>query len=153
MITSVYIAYDDTDENLRDELKSHLSSLIRRKLITLNDHRSVPPGREWQENITHSIESAKIILLLCSSSFFNNDWCYEYEIKRAVRQHEAQQSIVIPILVRPFNLSALEDLRKLQWLPPNGVPITSWKDRDAAWVSVTQDIETVIYTILTQAKV
>jgi len=147
-----YIAYADKDESLKDELSKHLNSLARRGLISLSDRRSVPPGSNWETHIVQAIESAKLILLLCSPDFFNSDWSYEYELKRAVQQQKSQQSIVVPVLGRPCNLDDLETLTRNQWLPRNGKPVTQWQDQDEAWLKVCQEINEVVQLILTQVE-
>ncbi len=50
--------------------------------------------------------------------------------------------LVIPILLRP--VSGLDKLSALQYLPRNGLPITSWNNRDAAFQEVLAEICQII---------
>lgn len=147
---STYIAYANEDEDLKERLECAINLLVRRNIITLSSHRSVTPGKNWETHIAQAIESAKLILVLCSPDFFNNEWCYEYEIKRAIQQHKSQQSVVIPIVARPCNLDSLDDLIKNQWLPRNGTPVTRWQDQDEAWLDVCRGVNRAVQTILGQ---
>jgi hypothetical protein len=50
---------------------------------------------------------------------------------------------VIPIILRPCNWKELL-FSSLQVLPPNGKPVTRWKDRDEAFLAIEQGLRTVI---------
>ncbi len=58
-------------------------------------------------------------------------------------RHEEQTARVIPILLRPTDWQGLP-FAKLQALPTNARPVTSWRNRDAAFLDVVLGIRAVI---------
>lgn len=70
-------------------------------------------------------------------------------MKTALRRHDGDEARVIPIIVRAVDWTASE-FSKLQVLPQNKTPITSWDNRDEAWTEVTKSIRAVVQDILKQ---
>ena len=91
------------------------------------------------KDIKARIEEADIILLMMSSDFLAPDFCYHVELQTALRRHESGEVWVIPVILRPCHWQ-LPDLRKLLALPKDGKAITSWENRDEAWVEVVTGI-------------
>lgn len=112
----VFTSYSHKDENLCDELDSHLSSLKRQGVIDNWYDRKIGPGKEWYGQIDEHINSAHIILLLVSSDFLSSDYCYDIEMKRALERHKSKQARVIPIILRPVDWKGCP-FEKLQALP------------------------------------
>ena len=82
-------------------------------------------------------------MLLVSSDFIASDYCWNTEVKRAMERHESGDACVIPVLLRPVNWKAAP-FGKLQALPRDAKPITSWVNRDEALLNVSQGIEAVV---------
>lgn len=57
----------------------------------------------WGSEIDEHLNTADIILLLVSSDFIDSDYCYDVEMKRALKRHEAEDARVIPIILRPVD--------------------------------------------------
>ena len=140
---SVFCAYAREDERFKDELRVHLKMLERQEKITLWHDREIIAGAEWESEIDEKIETADLILLLMSPHFIYSDYCYGKELKVALRQHEARDARVIPIILRPCEWKET-DLAKIQALPRDGKPISRWQDPDEAWIDVTQGIRRAI---------
>jgi tetratricopeptide (TPR) repeat protein len=143
---TVFISYDQVDQKLRDQLIKHLSVLQHQRLISWYD-RKITPGEDWRNEIDAHLDSAQIILLLVSSNFIASDYCYGSEMRQALKRHEEGDAIVIPIILRPVDWSQAP-FGKLQVLPRDGKPMTSWKNRDEAFVNVTRDIRNAIAEIV-----
>jgi len=135
----VFCSYSHKDESLVNELFLHLSVLRRQGVIEGRHDREVPAGAEWEEAIDFRLNDAQLILLLISSDFLASDYCYDIEMKRAMERQEAGEAVVIPIILRPCDWRGAP-FDKLQPLPPNGKPITTWTDRDEAFVTVVKGI-------------
>jgi hypothetical protein len=92
--------YSHKDEGLRDELEKHLILLNRSGVITNWHDRRISGGTEWDGEIDEYLNRADIILLLVSADFLASNYCYEREMKRAVKRHELGEARVIPIALR-----------------------------------------------------
>jgi TIR domain len=96
----IFFSYARKDELLRDELAKHLKPLRQEGIIRDWHDREIPPGAEWQNEIDRHLESAQIILLLISADFLASDYCYGFELKRALERHESNEACVIPVILR-----------------------------------------------------
>ena len=141
----LFYSYSHKDEELRNALETHLSILNRKKVISEWHDRRIIAGSDWDSEINNHIETADIILLLISSDSIASDYCYSNELKKAIERHEANQSKVIPIIVRPVDWEGLDvPFTKLQALPKDAVAVTSWNNEDEAWVNVAQGIRDAV---------
>jgi len=96
------------------------------------------------------MESADIILLLISPDFMNSDYCYSTEIIRTIERHNERSAVVIPILLRPTfwrNASFAE----VQMLPTDAKPLTSWSNRDEAFMDIAVHISRVALDLQTRS--
>src|SRR6266852_4167726 len=117
----VFLSYAHRDKALLDRLLEQLALLKRQKLIGIWHDSEISAGTDWQQAITLHLNTAQLILLLISPAFMASEYCYSQEMTRAVERHDA-----------PFG--------KLQALPPDGKPVTSWSNRDAAFLAIAQGI-------------
>ena len=78
-----------------------------------------------------------------SPEFVASEYCYAREMQRALERHNQKQARVIPVLVRPTDWTGLP-FSKLQALPPDDKAVTTWPDRDSAWLTVAQGIRRVV---------
>jgi hypothetical protein len=136
---SVFFSYSHKDEKLRDSLASHLSILQRNGEIKSWHDRKISAGTEWANAIDENLNSAAIILLLVSADFLNSDYCYDIELKRAMQRHEQGEARVIPIILKPVDWSGAP-FGKLQAFPKNAKPVTTWSNRDEAFLNIAQGI-------------
>ena len=136
----VFCSYSHKDEIFREELEVHASLLKRKKIIEIWHDRRILPGNEWENSIDSHLENSEIIILLISPDFIASDYCYGKELSRAIERHESGQSIVIPIIVRPSDWKDTP-FSKIQVLPKDGEPVTTWNNRDEAWLCVIHGIK------------
>jgi TIR domain len=149
--TEVFYSYAHEDESLREELEKHLALLKRQGLISSWVDSALLPGQQWAEQISEHLESAGIILLLVSSSFLASDYCYGLEMQRALERHESGTARVIPVIVRPCDWHRAP-FGKLQALPKNAKPVTSWANKDEAWSNVARGIRRAVEAITASKK-
>jgi Effector-associated domain 1/TIR domain/CHAT domain len=141
--TEIFISYSHKDDDLRDELVTHLSNLRRQGKISAWHDRAIEAGTEWETQIKARLESAQIILLLISPPFMASDYCYDLEMERAIQRHNEGTARVIPIILRPVDWKDTP-FSKLQALPKDAKPVTQWGDRDTAFVDVVQGIRRAV---------
>lgn len=132
-------SHNKIDNKLSEVLAKHLRVLERENMIIGWYDRKIGPGKEWKDLIDKRLEEADIILLLISADFFDSDYCYNVEKKRAMKRHRAGEVCVIPVILRPVEWKSSQ-LGKLQALPNNGRPVTIWKNRDLAFSDITRGI-------------
>jgi len=147
----VFCSYTNTnaDEVLCKELIKHLSALQREGLISLWHIRDVAAGTEWREAVDIHLNSAQLILLLLSPDFIASEYCSGFEAKRAMERHQQGDARVIPIILRPVHWE-ITPFRKLQPLPTNAVPISSWHTVDEALFDVVGGIQKTINELNTK---
>jgi TIR domain-containing protein len=153
----VFFAYSHRDQDLRDQLETHLSLLKRQGFISNWHDRKIIAGMEWDSEIDAHLNSAQIILLLISADFLASAYCYDIEVKRAMERHNAGEARVIPIILRPCDWHTAP-FGKLQALPTDGKPVDSryWYSKDEAFYDVTQGIRKTVQdlqALKTPAKV
>jgi hypothetical protein len=141
--TSVFYSYAPADQELRDELEKHLSSLRHKGLITEWHDRKIVAGTNKAEMIDKQLKSASVILLLISPDFMASDYFYSVEMQRALDRHALGDAQVIPILLRPVDWKKAP-FANFQCLPYNAEPVTLWSNRDEAFLDIAKGIRTVI---------
>jgi hypothetical protein len=144
----LFFSYAHEDETLRDKLASHLSLLKRQGVIAAWHDREIGAGSEWEAEILQHLNSAHIILLLISADFLASDFCYGKELERALERHETKEACVVPVIIRPCDWSGAP-FAKLQALPKNATPVTSWPNQDEAWTDIAKGIRRVAEKLAT----
>jgi len=139
----LFYSYSHKDEELRDQLETHLKILHRQRLIQPWHDRRISAGEDWKRQIDENLDQADIILLLVSADFIASDYCYDIEMNRALESHKEGKASVIPIIIRDVNWKS-SLFSKMQVLPTNGKAITTWANRDTAWRNVVEGIEKVV---------
>jgi len=139
----VFYSYAHEDEELRNKLDRQLSILQRLGLIVGWHDRRIGAGNEWVGQIDKHLNTAQIILLLVSDAFMASKYCWDVELKRAMERHEAGEARVIPVILRRVDWRGAP-FDKLQVLPTDAKPVTSWPNIDEAFYDVAQGIRRVV---------
>ncbi|GAC1647531.1 MAG: hypothetical protein NVS4B12_15350 [Ktedonobacteraceae bacterium] len=143
MPLKIFCCYAHEDEVLLKKLKKHLKPLQRQRLIDLWYDRDICAGAEWEPEIREHLNSAQIVLLLISPDFIASDYCYSVEMKRALERHERGEVCVIPIILHRVHWQG-GPLSKLQVLPTDAKPVSTWRNRNEALFDVAQGIHTIV---------
>ena len=142
-IPHIFIAYARRDTDLLEELRLHLKPLERTGRALIWYDGLIEPGAVWEESIKKSLHRADIILLLVSAHAIASDYFYEKEMTDALHRHEQGAATVVPLIIRPCTWRATP-LSKLQALPKDGKPVSSWNDTHEAWSDAVEAILTLI---------
>ena len=142
----VFISYSHKDESLKDDLYIHLANLTRQKKIKPWQDRAIEAGTEWDAEIKARLESAGVILLLITPRFIASEYCFDKEMQRAMERHAAGTARVIPIIMKPCDWQDTP-FSKLQVVPKDAKPVTSWSDRDEALLNVVQGIRKAVESL------
>ncbi|WP_427161778.1 toll/interleukin-1 receptor domain-containing protein [Aliinostoc sp. HNIBRCY26] len=138
----VFFSYSHKDEALRDELATHLSTMKRQGVIEAWYDRAIIAGSNWADAIDDNLNIADIVLLLVSANFLASDYCYDKEMMRAMERHEHKEARVIPIILKPVDWNDTP-FSKLQALPKNAKPVTTWTNQDEAFLDIATGIRRV----------
>lgn len=139
-MSTIFFSYSHVDEDLRDQLETHLSGLRRQGIISSWHDRKITAGTELGKSIDNHLNAADIILLLVSPDFIDSDYCYAQEMKRALERHQTGEARVIPVILRPCDWHDLP-FGKLLAAPIDGRPITMWPNIDQAFLDVVTAIK------------
>ncbi len=135
----VFISYAHADQELCKQLQDHLSPLIRSGRMTIWQDQEIPAGEDWENHINTRLNDADLILLLVSASFIASNYCWNKEVREALKRHKAGMVQVIPIILRPVHWQSTP-LGQLQALPTRAKPVTQWNDLDTAFADVVRGI-------------
>lgn len=148
---SLFYSYAHEDDALRLELCRHLKILERRRLVAQWTDREIQAGEDWNRRISDELQMADLVLLLVSTDFINSDYIFGRELTVAMQRHAAGVATVVPILVRAVNIESEDDdafpFMKLQGLPTDMRPVTSWPNRDEAWTNVAKGLRATVKAI------
>ena len=140
----VFYSYAHEDEELVKELQKHLSILKWQGVIREWYDREITAGTDWKGQLDQHLNSSGIILLLVSADFLASKYCYDVEMRRALERHDQGEARVIPVLLRMVDGWQGAPFGKLQSLPTDGKPVTSWKICDEAFADVARGIRNAI---------
>lgn len=151
---SLFYSYSHKDEEYRDQLENHLSVLKNENIIDEWHDRKISPGSNWEDDINRNLDNADVILLLISSNFLASDYCYDVETVTALDMHKNGQAVVIPVIIQPclWNISKLGKKAKMQVLPNDGKPITTFDNKHEGWLQVAEGIHNVAQKILSEKR-
>ena len=142
----VVFSYSHKDEELRDQLETHLKLLQRQGVIGTWHDRKILGGERWAGVIDDNFKRADLILLLVSADFLASDYAYEIEMTTALNREAKGEVRVVPVILRacewrdaPFG--------KLQGFPKDMKPVASWPNRDEAWSDVARGLKNVADSI------
>lgn len=138
----MFFSYAHEDVDIVVNLQKHLTPLRHERIVEFWYDRDLLAGQSWDLEISSRLEHADIVVVLVSSDFVASEYAYGKELRRALELHDRGQLRVIPVIARNCRWQNLP-IGHLQALPESGRPITSWTDRDDAYVSVALGIEDV----------
>jgi hypothetical protein len=138
-MVKLFVSYAHRDEELRNQLGVHLEILRREGVIEPWHDRRIGAGRDVHAEISDSLESADLVLLLVSPDFLASDYCFDVEMKRALARSLEGTARVIPVILRPCDWQR-SPFGSLRATPADGHPISKSADRDEAFLQVSRDI-------------
>jgi hypothetical protein len=136
----IFYSYAHKDETLRRELGNHLANCRRQRICEDWHDGLIVAGQSWDEIIREKLRTSDFILLLVSADFLASNYIDSVELQEAMRQHQERKVRVIPIMLRPCDVSGAV-FSKLQGLPSKLKPVTSWSDQDEAWTDVVKGLK------------
>ena len=147
----VFLSHDASDHEHCAALETHLAAMVRRKSIEIRRAQGQCVGSVQDPEGRGLLEEVDLVVLLLSPSFLASDRCFDIDLRRAMERHAAGVARVLPVVVRPVDWSGLP-VSVLQPAPADGRPVTSWEQRDEAWLSVVDSVATVVADLVEREK-
>ena len=145
----VFISYSHEDEDMKNQMDKHLIMLKRSDKIDVWQDRQLIAGQEWDDSIKSELDAADVILLLISVDFNNSKYIWEKELATAMQRHAAGTAVVIPVILRKCEWNEMP-YAKLQALPTNAQPVSSFSDKDAAYTDIAVGIRKAVDNMLSR---
>ena len=134
-----------------DELRTRLVELERQDLIEVWTDRDIQAGQDWEMVTREALEASDIVLALVSPDYIASDYAYGTEMVLAVRKYSRGDALVIPIIVRPADWMS-SPLANFQALPKDARPISTWSNKDEAWLNVITGIRKAAEVLLSKRE-
>lgn len=144
---SISVSYAQKDEEFKQELEDYLIIMQQSGLISGWAERQVQRGTDWSRIVDPRLLTANIVLLLVSPALLASGYCSGAEVGEAFKRREAGETIVIPIILHSVDLKGTP-FERIQGLPRDAIPVSSWPNRNEAWQNVDQGIRKVIKKML-----
>lgn len=138
-MAKLFFSYSHKDEDLRNELETHLALLKRQGVISSWHDRRITAGSDINKEISAELESSEIILLLISAYFLDSNYCYEKEMSRAIDKHQEGSAVVIPVILHPCDWHSAP-FGGLRATPTDGKPISMFANQHEAFAIVAKDV-------------
>ena len=138
-MANLFFSYSHKNEELRNELETHLALLKRQGIISSWHDRRITAGSDFDKTISSELESSQIILLLVSAHFLASDYCYEKEMSRAIEKHEDGSAVVIPVILHPCDWHSAP-FGHLRATPTDGKPVSMFANQHEAFAIVAKDV-------------
>ncbi|MDB9526510.1 toll/interleukin-1 receptor domain-containing protein [Oscillatoria sp. CS-180] len=148
---SVFVSFTSNDKEYLEKLETYLFPLVHRKKIRISHLYKIEPGKEIQKEAKAAIQYADIILLLISSDSLASSQFWDFDLSASLERHRDGEARIIPVLLRPC-LWHDTPIAHINILPRSQKPISSYADREAAYFSVTEEIEKCVDALYSLRK-
>jgi internalin A len=136
----IFFSYSKEDQAFLSQLLKHLSALRQNDKIQSWNDADLLPGEVWDARIRQELAEADIILLLVSADFLATPYIQSVEIKTAMERHDRGEAVVIPVILRPCDWESMP-FGALAGLPSKAHPVSTFQDRDSAWLQVVAGVK------------
>jgi hypothetical protein len=139
----VFFSYSKHDKEMLQDLKKHLSLLVRQGKLQHWDDSKILAGEEWDDAIKRELAEADIILLLVSANFMATDYIWQVEIEMALERQKRKECSLVPIVIKPCDWTDAP-FGRLNALPSKGVPVSTFENQDVAWLEVVRALKSIL---------
>ena len=140
---SIYLSYAQKDEALKLDFEDYLVIMQQTGLISSRVERQVQSGTDWSQIIDPRLLTADLVLILMSPSLLASGYCSGAEVRKAFESNKTGETRIIPIILHYVNLAG-NPLERIQSLPRDRIPVSSWPNRNEAWENIDMAIREVI---------
>jgi predicted MPP superfamily phosphohydrolase len=143
----VVIFHSPKDDELREELETHLDPLVTSGAITTLSVQSIDVGADGERALAERAASAQIFLVLVSSSFLASPFFKGAAFATAVERAKRHEATLVCVYLKPCEWKTTW-MHSLQWLPRvdrkgERKPV-SQRDHDEAFMEVSQEMRQLV---------
>ena len=143
----VFISYSHLDEHAMVRLSKHLTMLKRDGSIDEWFDQKILAGGQIDKEISTELEVCDLFLALVSVDFLASNYCYDREMKSAMKRHDEGTLRLLPIIIQPCEWQA-SPLGKLKALPKDGKAVSEWTNENNAWLDVVTQIRLIVNEVV-----
>ncbi len=110
-------------------MKSYLNLL---RNVSVWSDSQILPGDHWEKVTQSELQSADVVLILLSEDALDSEWM-EKQTRRALKEDKR----VVPIIIKPSAWMEKSIYKHLAALPTNGKPVSTFGDREEAYLDIT----------------
>ena len=138
-----FISYSHKDAEMLEMLHKHLTQLQRDGIISAWTDQEILPGGNVDQIISTSLETSDLFIALISPDYIASKYCYDQEFQKALKMQEQGNLIIIPIIIEPCDWLNTP-FKKFKALPKDGKEISTWENRNTAFLDIIQNIRKLI---------
>jgi hypothetical protein len=112
VIKPVFISYSHKDGAWLEKLKMFLLPLEDQGLIRVWDDTNIRPGSRWLEEITASLESARVAVFLITQNFLTSEFIRQKEFPELLKKADTRGCVIFWIAVSSSTVTDSE----LKWV-------------------------------------
>jgi len=136
---TVFISYSHADAKHVKALRQHLALPEREGKVVIWWDGRVEGGGQWEKEIASALNRASVVVLLVSRHFLSSTYCYQKELEAALLRAARGKTRVIPAIVGTCDWKSTS-LKALLAVPKDGKPVTTFRDRDEAYVQIADSV-------------
>lgn len=140
----LFCSYASPDRSHLEKFLPYLRTLERGGVVHVWHDGLIAPGTSWCSDIDVALREAQAIVVLLSADYLSSQFCMDVELPRAIERSEAQEVVLVPVLIRPTPLPPGLAILERQIIPRGLKHVTGWADPDEAWTSVANEITRAI---------
>jgi hypothetical protein len=144
-----FISYSHNDSSMLDMLHKHLAQLQRDGTLTTWTDQQIPTGGNLTKNISAELSTSDLFIALLSPDYISSKYCYEKEFQKALEMLAEGKIIIIPIIVEVCDWLSTP-FGEFKALPKDGKPISTWENKNTAFLDVIQNIRQLVAEPSTQ---
>lgn len=142
----IFISYSHRDTKWLHRLQIHLKTLERENRIDIWNDTKLLAGTIWRQEITRTIESTRVAILLISADFLASDFIQNDELPSLLKKAEQAGTVILPVILSPCRFLETATLAQFQGANPPSKPLSSMTrhEQEKLFVKITRDIETAL---------
>ncbi|MFX1354644.1 MAG: GTP-binding protein [Promethearchaeota archaeon] len=110
----IFISYSHKDLEWLERVQVHLKPLEREGTISRWDDTLIKAGEDWREQISQSLNSSKVAILLISPDFLASDFIANNELPPLLEAAKTQGTTILSLIIKPSRFKKIESLSRLQ---------------------------------------
>lgn len=139
----VFISYSHKDILFFERIMVHLKPLFGDGNIDVWSDKRIKPGEKWNKEIEKALEVTKVAILIISADFIASDYINQKELPELIKANYAEGATIIPLFLKPANLSRFENVTQYQGVnsPAATIIDLNENEQEKVFVKLSQRVE------------